>query len=506
MTADSTSKKLIRKFRYAALGVFALGCSAGPGDSLTGEDATDPTAEEPEVMQDLAAADLSNMSFETNVKGWYAWQGSLARAVISDAPDGKAAAKVTRTTGTKYSIGASPVVASIPTGASYTATAMVKAASGSAVGKVATLYIRERKNGANVKSWASAKVKLSSAFQKLSVTTQGATAGNVLDIYVAQDSAVAGDAFYADAFTFGLVNSPPAPVADAGTPAAPDPIRNTTTLFGASFDPHNAAMHDSLNAAWGGQMQVSRTFGGTKGVDPFINTFQALDISRNAVSAYSFKYLPLEVLAGQHDAAFTKFFQAIKDDHPVYWTYWHEPDDELYADKTFTPKDYRAAWAHIKKIADGVKATRPKMIAYATPIIMAWSMTQANRPLLGDDGMYPGDDVVDIFGVDVYNLQAQNKGVNVDVAAQYKIIIDFAEAHGKKWAIGEIGSCPVKDSTTLRAKYLSDSIAYWKLRGNFPVYAAYFNLDWPSCDFRIENDPLASAVWKQAVTKGVSSF
>ncbi len=177
-----------------------------------------------------------------------------------------------------------------------------------------------------------------------------------------------------------------------------------TTLFGAAFNPHTDAYFTTLSNAWGG-MQIDRTYdnGSESGV---LEPTGAFDSAHQMVSNTSFKYLPTEVLAGTHDAALTSFFNGIEDGHLVYWTYWHEPDDEIYKTHTFTAPDYRAAWKHIKDIADGVKANRPNLQIQATLIIMEYSMTPPiapSRPLLGANGMYPGDDVIDVFGVDAYN-------------------------------------------------------------------------------------------------------
>ncbi len=518
MSVETNSRKIFRKFRYAALGMFVLGCSAGTGDSLEGESVVDPSVEGEEGVESAAGNLIANPSFETDTKGWYSWQGVGARVVLADAPSGAAVAKVTRKTGTKYSLGTSSIVSSVAKGAAYKATASVKAASASAVGKSVKLVIRARNSaGDDLTSWSSAKLSLSSKFQTLSISTTNAPTGSSLEIYVVQDSAVAGDAFYADAFTFSLVGTTPLPVADAGSPPPavdsgvtppPSSTGNLDTLFGASFQPHDAAGHDALNSLFG-TMGMTRSFDGSSGVNPFINSYQPMDIARNAVSAYSFKYPPLDVITGKHDADLTRFFQAIKDDHVTYWTYWHEPDDEMYKTNTFTPTQYRDAWAHIKTIANGVKASRPKMIAYATLIIMEYSMTPPiapSRPLLGANGMYPGDNVIDVFGVDVYNTGTESSGNIKSPDVQFGKVIDFAEAHGKKWAIGEFGSCPVKGNPNGRATYLSQAISYWKSRNNAPVYAAYFNLEWPTCDYRLENDAAATAVWKKAVTQGVKAF
>src|SRR5262249_4242486 len=153
---------------------------------------------------------------------------------------------------------------------------------------------------------------------------------------------------------------------------------------------------DALAAAWGG-LKAIRSYDGGNGVQPFLSTFQPSDRAIGAVSLYSFKYPPTEVTAGTHDAALRAFFTGIADGHRVYWTYWHAPDHELYVRHSFTPAQYRAAWAHIKAIYRQVKATRPGLTAFATLVIMEYTMrpgVAAGRPLLGANGMYPGDNVI----------------------------------------------------------------------------------------------------------------
>lgn len=276
--------------------------------------------------------------------------------------------------------------------------------------------------------------------------------------------------------------------------------------FGAAFSPHDAARYDAIRTAFGG-LGVSRSYDGGKGVAPFA-AFQDLDVARHAATAFSFKYMPADVIAGKHDKELHDFFTSIKDWHLTFWTYWHEPDDEIYKSHTFTATQYRQAWRHIRNIANAVKATRPNLRIFATSIIMEYSMRPniaPSRPLLGPDGMYPGDDVIDVFGVDSYNSGADNGTVR-DPATEFGKVIDFAHTHGKPWALGEIGSCPVKGDAGGRARYLTGAIEYWKSRGSVPVYASYFDVDWPTCDYRIENDAAARTVWSKVIVDGVSAF
>jgi hypothetical protein len=316
--------------------------------------------------------------------------------------------------------------------------------------------------------------------------------------------------------TFGIALSSPSgtPVELASKESTTPPKLTVTytpapalaTKFGVGYSPHDSTTLATLVKAFGG-VQVIRSYDGGNGVTPFLNTYQAQDIAAGAVSSFSFKYLPSEVIAGKHDAELKSFFQGIQDGHPVYWTYWHEPDDEIFKNHTFTAPDYRSAWAHIRSIADAVKATRPKMQIYATLIIMEYSMTAKvapTRPLTGPDGMYPGDSVIDVFGVDAYNSAAPT-GIT-PAATEFDPVLAFAKSHNKPWAIGELGSCAVSGNAQGRATWMKNAISYWKSQSSAPVFVAYFDLDWPSCDYRIENDAPAAAVWKDAVTKGYSAF
>ena len=58
---------------------------------------------------------------------------------------------------------------------------------------------------------------------------------------------------------------------------------------------------------------------------------------------------------------------AIPDNHPTYWTYWHEPDDEIYKTHTITAPDYRAARKYIRCVRRSpqfMKRTTPRPKAH----------------------------------------------------------------------------------------------------------------------------------------------
>src|SRR5690606_39442326 len=157
---------------------------------------------------------VSNPSFETNTSGWTGWQSTLARTQLPGV-DGDYVVKVTRSTGTSYTVNDEPPsITSTTAGQTYDASAWVQAASTSAEGKTVTLKIRE-KNGAGevVQEVSSPASTLSSFFKQLSVSITAQGNGNTIDIRISQTSAAGSDAFYADLFvlTAGDFVPPPDP-------------------------------------------------------------------------------------------------------------------------------------------------------------------------------------------------------------------------------------------------------------------------------------------------------
>ena len=144
---------------------------------------------------------LSNPSFETNLSGWGGYQATLTREAQAGAPAGSFVAKVTRSTGTSFTIDdGAAAVPSLVAGTTYTAEAWVKAAVASSVGKPIQIKLREKTSaGAVVADVGSAAVNLTTAWQKITISRTVVTAGGNLGVRISQANAVAGDAFYVDA-------------------------------------------------------------------------------------------------------------------------------------------------------------------------------------------------------------------------------------------------------------------------------------------------------------------
>ena len=164
------------------------------------------------AMKDLAGASptpppsgnlIVNPSFESGVGGWDGYQSTIAPVAQSAPPDGDMVAKVTATDGPSFTIDdTARAVPRTTAGKAYTATAWVRAASASSVGKSAQLKLRELDaQGHTVADVASPAVSLTSTWQQVLVQITTTTTGGSLDVRVSEGDAQAGDAFFADAFS-----------------------------------------------------------------------------------------------------------------------------------------------------------------------------------------------------------------------------------------------------------------------------------------------------------------
>lgn len=151
---------------------------------------------------------IRNPSFEGDVAGWGAWRATMTRAALAGAPHGAAVARVSRSSGTSFSLddafaGAQPTISATTAGVTYVAGAHVRAAASASAGKPLRLVLRERTPaGATVRETVSS-VTLTSTFQRVAVAAEAAAPGNRLGLRLEHTGAVAGSVFEADQVTLG---------------------------------------------------------------------------------------------------------------------------------------------------------------------------------------------------------------------------------------------------------------------------------------------------------------
>lgn len=281
-----------------------------------------------------------------------------------------------------------------------------------------------------------------------------------------------------------VVTSPPPPVP---TPPAP------TTLFGTSLytgDGSTFAQALARQNAKYGKLEVVRVFyTGLPAAWP-----GNAGLSGGPV-VVSFKANPADVLAGKHDAFFSNWFATAPRDREIFWTFFHEPEDDIQAGR-FTAAQYRDAYRRLDTLADKVGNPRLK----TTTVWMCHSL----RPGSGRDwhDYYPGGDVVDVLGWDCYNNRWAQQGTYPSPETMLGDLVAVSKSVGKPWGMGEIGSLvAVGDDGTRRDPFLRSTVQY--LRQNGAVFANYFDAYRGQAvadpEYRLLDAPSAAA-WRWAVS------
>lgn len=204
----------------------------------------------------------------------------------------------------------------------------------------------------------------------------------------------------------------------------------------------------------------------------------------------SFKYDPVEVTSGLHDAELRTFFGNAPTNRTIWWTFYHEPEDQIQ-NGIFTATEYLAAWRRIWSIAHEPAIYKSNL--KATLVLMDWDL----NPLSKRNWLnyYPGDAYVDVISWDVYNFQdTDTDHTNNETIAEHEARIPAYEktiARGKQFAISEIG---YRD-TTDRAAFLSD-LGIWARDHQLP-FVAYFDSS-VGADYRL-TDSASQNAWKNVV-------
>ncbi|HYN95969.1 MAG TPA: hypothetical protein VES42_19155 [Pilimelia sp.] len=198
----------------------------------------------------------------------------------------------------------------------------------------------------------------------------------------------------------------------------------------------------------------------------------------------SFKAPPAQIAAGRHDARLAKWFAGMPRNSDIYWTYFHEPEDDVESGK-YTTAQFRAAWRRLAGLAD--RAGNPRL--RATLVLMCWTLDPGSRRSFTD--YYPGSDVIDVLGWDCYNDGAK---VNQYWAPErvFRRMISKSRALGKPWGVAETGSLLVAgDSGARRAAWIRAAATY--LNGQKPLWVAYYDYRISKGDYRLTDAPSQQA-------------
>jgi hypothetical protein len=286
-----------------------------------------------------------------------------------------------------------------------------------------------------------------------------------------------------------LPSSPtkPAPSSSTSSSApAPAPAPSGGTLFGTSLwtgDGSSTAEALARETTAFGRPDIVRTYyTGMPKAWP-----GSAGVSGGPV-AVSFKAAPRDVTSGRLDSQFASWFATAPKDRPIFWSYFHEPENDVESG-SFTTADYRAAWVHLAGLAD--RANNPQL--RSNLILMCWTLQSGSHRNWQD--YFAGASVIDTIGWDCYN-KSFSAGSYGDPATMLGKAVATSKAAGVNWAVAELGSKMASgDNGTGRAQWLTAIGSY--ARANGAAYITYFDST-VGGDFRLLDTPSKNA-WRQVI-------
>ena len=226
-----------------------------------------------------------------------------------------------------------------------------------------------------------------------------------------------------------------------------------------------------------------------------------------------------QIAAGAHDDTYRGIVQAYKDagyttiDMRIGWEMNGNYMPWSMGNTTDSVNTWKAAFAHVADVVHGMSGIKVNVV---------WNPNLANNNQVDVSTAYPGDDKVDIVGLDLYstlykydssvsNLQYYNN----PSASQYHPdgtspsqwglaqTIALASAHGKPVGIGETG-VSVGDNTDLPGTIAADFSA----PGAPPLaFVNVWDVTTPEGDWQFTNghNPAAGQAWAAAFANGTTS-
>jgi hypothetical protein len=263
-----------------------------------------------------------------------------------------------------------------------------------------------------------------------------------------------------------------------------------TTKFGATVWVHKGETYKQALARADktySRMDVTRVFyGGAPAAWPGTAGLSGRHV------VVSFKFHPANVIAKKHDAQMLQWFKTAPRDRDIDWIYFHEPENDIERGD-FTAAQFRAAFAHLSKLADQAKNPRLK----ANLNLMCWTYSPSSKRSWKN--YYPGSAAVDVMAFDCYNSAANTTTRYDDPAKIFGPAIANARSLKKPFAIAETGSRVVVGDTGAkrRAVWLDKTATY--LRAQNARYVTLFDAP-VGGEYRLL-DAGSQAVWRKHVAK-----
>jgi hypothetical protein len=219
-----------------------------------------------------------------------------------------------------------------------------------------------------------------------------------------------------------------------------------------------------------------------------------LAAANHSAVVVSFKAEPGTILSGADDAALTHFFDTAPTDHPVYYSYYHEPEDNIAAGE-FTLADYKAAWARVVQLADA--AHNPQL--HSTLILMSYDLTAASGR--NWKSYLPGGGIISTLGWDAYPVgSATNTRPQLTSPADFMgPCIAASNSVGLPYGFAEFGL----STASGRPGWMTEVGNYLESSG--ALFATLFNgsPQYPTLQL---SDSASQSVWKTFVTQSMQAL
>jgi len=204
----------------------------------------------------------------------------------------------------------------------------------------------------------------------------------------------------------------------------------------------------------------------------------------------SFKASPVDILSGKHDATLSEWFRTAPRDRDIWWSYFHEPEDNVKSGD-FTAQQWRDAFTRIAGLADA--AGNPRL--YNTVILMCWTLSPASGRNFAD--FMPGGGVVEAIGWDCYAHSSSPYSNPDDL---YRKAYTKTRELGLQFGVAETGAKLGADdgSGAKRGQWLR-SVGRWMLDRD-AAFACYWDAQGVTgADYRLADDPSKQA-WREVTT------
>jgi hypothetical protein len=204
----------------------------------------------------------------------------------------------------------------------------------------------------------------------------------------------------------------------------------------------------------------------------------------------SIRITPQRVLQGSYDSELRHYFGSAPRHTPIFWNYWHEPEDEIRAGR-FTAGQYRQAWRHVARIA----ASFCRGNLYPTLVLMGWTANSAATPRWTE--VDPGRRYVSVYAWDPYNGALGDATSYVAPRNIFGPAVRASRRAHRPFAIAETGTVRVPGDAdgTGRAKWLAKVASY--SRKHRAAFVTYYQST-RNGDFELRDRP-GIAAWRRAM-------